>query len=88
MITVYTKPDCPLCRATRIYLNHHKITYIERDVSVDSDAFRWVADLGYASLPVVETGTEHWSGFKIEKLAGLKAFHPGDNNGVIEHDRE
>ena len=27
-----------------------------------------VKDLGYTNLPVVDTGTDHWSGLKLDKI--------------------
>jgi glutaredoxin-like protein NrdH len=72
-VTVYTRPDCYLCRATKIYLAQHQIPYTELDVSKDRAAAAAVVGLGYTALPVVTAGDEHWSGFRVNRLLALKA---------------
>jgi glutaredoxin-like protein NrdH len=70
MITVYTTPGCGSCDATKIWLRRNKIDYEVVDIEEGRGV---VEQLGYTQLPVVVAGSEHWSGFKIEKLAALKA---------------
>jgi glutaredoxin-like protein NrdH len=73
MITVYTKPGCGSCDATKIWLTRNKIDYLSVDIDTNHSARELVEKLGYTQLPVIVCGTEHWSGFRIDKLAGLKA---------------
>lgn len=70
-ITVYTKPDCVQCRATFRALNDRGIPYNVVDLSVDEEAMATVKELGYLQAPVVVTPTEHWSGFRIDKISTL-----------------
>jgi glutaredoxin-like protein NrdH len=73
MITVYTRPGCSACTATKVWLNRNRIGYAERDVSVDREAEIAVAELGYTSLPVIVAGNgHHWSGFRLEQLQALR----------------
>ena len=70
-ISVYTKSACPQCKATRRYLDKADLKYEVIDLSEDPEAAQYVASLGYHSVPVVVVGEDHWSGFRIEKIAEL-----------------
>lgn len=70
-ITVYTKPQCMQCRATFKTLDKHAIDYTAIDVTSDPEAFDYVTELGYSSVPVVVTDTAHWGGFRPDALAEL-----------------
>jgi glutaredoxin-like protein NrdH len=81
MITVYTRPGCGPCTATKVWLRRNRIEFVEREPDEALDAIGH----GFTSLPIVIAGTECWSGFRIDKLAGLKAFHPSNNSdGIAE----
>ena len=86
MITVYTKPSCGTCDATKLWLKRNAIEFVELDIEAIPLAREQVEEMGYTSVPVVRAGAEHWSGFRIEKLAALKTFHPSSNDGVIEYE--
>ncbi len=68
-VTVYTKPACVQCNATYRALDKKGIEYKVIDVTEDSAALEHVRTLGYMQAPVVETETEHWSGFRPDKIA-------------------
>lgn len=72
-ITVYTKPSCVQCTATYRALDAKGIEYEVRDLSTDEAALQAVKDLGYLQAPVVVAGTEHWSGFRPDKIQQLTA---------------
>ena len=75
-VTVYTKPSCVQCNATYRALDARGIKYEIKDLSVDEEAMETAKGLGYMQAPVVIAGSEHWSGFrpdKIEELAKLLA---------------
>jgi glutaredoxin-like protein NrdH len=69
MITVYSKPSCVQCTATYRALDKKGIEYTIFDVSVDEKALETVKQLGYLQAPVVVTETDHWSGFRPDKIA-------------------
>jgi glutaredoxin-like protein NrdH len=73
MVTVYTNPNCVQCEQTKKWLNLNEIEYSIVDLSSDAAALEMVLELGFKSAPVVITDTDKWSGFKLEKLAQLKA---------------
>lgn len=67
-ITVYSKPSCPQCDATKKYLKKMDAEYIEIDVSEDEEARQELLGMGYKQTPVVKSGDVHFSGFRIDKL--------------------
>lgn len=72
-ITVYTKPACVQCNATKKALDRAGLDYILVDISVDDQARDHVMGLGYLQAPVVEANGEHWSGFRPERISSLAA---------------
>lgn len=70
-VTVYTKPSCVQCNATYRALDKKGIEYTVIDVTEDSQALEHVRSLGYMQAPVVETESDHWSGFRPDKIATL-----------------
>lgn len=75
-VTVYSKPACVQCNATARAMDKQGITYTMVDMSEDADALDRVRAMGYMQAPVVMTDSDHWSGFrpdKIEQLADSSA---------------
>lgn len=70
-VTVYSKPSCVQCNATYRALGKKGIEYDVVDVSEDSTALAHVLALGYQQVPVVETASEHWSGYRPDKISSL-----------------
>ena len=62
-VTVYTKPACVQCTATKKALDRAGVDYETVDIAMDSDARDYVMALGYLQAPVVVAQDEHWSGF-------------------------
>ena len=75
-ITVYSKPNCVQCSATRRALDKAGLVYETVDISLDAEAFEQVTSLGYAQAPVVVAGEEHWSGFRPDKIKALALASP------------
>lgn len=73
-ITVYTKPACVQCNATKKALDRAGLDYDLVDISLDDEARDYVMALGYVSAPVVMAGAEHWSGFRPERIKELANF--------------
>ncbi|AKK09585.1 Glutaredoxin-like protein NrdH [Corynebacterium atrinae] len=72
-ITLYTKPACVQCKATKKALDRAGLEYDTVDISLDDDARDYVLALGYLQAPVVEANGEHWSGFRPERINNLTA---------------
>lgn len=73
-VTVYTKPQCVQCDATKRALSSSRVEYETVDITEDPDALATVKALRYAQAPVVVTNEDHWSGFRPDKI---KALAPG-----------
>ena len=71
MVTVYTKPACVQCNATYKALDKQGVEYRVVDISVDDEAREYVMALGYLQAPVVVTGSDHWSGFRPDRIKAL-----------------
>lgn len=70
--TVYTKSDCVQCDMTKKLMQREGVSYVEVNLEEDADAMQKVRDMGYQSAPVVVAGDSHWSGFRPERIKGLK----------------
>ena len=73
MVTVYSKPACVQCRATTRALDKAGINYDVVDITLDDEARDYVMALGHLQAPVVDTGTETWSGFRPDRIKALQA---------------
>lgn len=72
-ITVYTKPACPQCMATKRKLDKLGLDYRLVDLTKDEEARDHVVNtLGYSAAPVVEVdGDDHWGGYRPDDLEAL-----------------
>lgn len=70
-ITVYSKPRCVQCDATYRALDRAGVDYQKVDVSVDPQALEYILGLGYQQAPVVVAGSEHWSGFRPDRISAV-----------------
>lgn len=68
-ITVYSKPSCVQCKSTYRALDSKGLDYEIVDLTEDAEALELVKSLGYMSAPVVITDTDHWTGFRPDKIA-------------------
>ncbi|MGV9183759.1 glutaredoxin-like protein NrdH [Arcanobacterium canis] len=71
MITVYSKPSCVQCNATKRSLMKLGLEFTEVDLTADAQALESVQGLGYTSAPVVIANGEHWSGYRPDKIKAL-----------------
>jgi glutaredoxin-like protein NrdH len=71
MITVYTKPACVQCEATKRMMDKLSIDYNTVDITLDTEAFDMLISKGYKSAPVVITDNDSWAGFIPDKISGL-----------------
>ena len=71
-VTVYTKPACVQCTATKRALDKSGVAYTLVDIT-DPAARDHVIALGYRQAPVVVAGDTHWSGFRPDMIKALAA---------------
>ena len=72
-VTVFSKPSCVQCDATYRALDKRGVAYRTVDISTDAAALEMVRGLGYLQAPVVMAGTDHWSGYRPDKISSLAA---------------
>ncbi|MCP3425838.1 glutaredoxin-like protein NrdH [Rothia sp. AR01] len=70
-ITVYTKTSCVQCNATYRALDKRGVAYDVVDVTEDAQALEHIKALGYMQAPVVVTESDHWSGFRPDKIGEI-----------------
>ena len=68
MVTLYTKPNCVQCTATKRYLDTKGIAYTMLDVLQDEAAYVKIVERGFLQVPVVNVGDDWWSGFRPDRL--------------------
>lgn len=72
-ITLYTKPNCVQCDATKRRFAQLGIPHTEIDVTEDAEALAHIKTLGYLQAPVVELPNgRSWSGFRPDLIKNLK----------------
>lgn len=71
-IIIYTKNNCVQCNATKNALDRHGIDYQLINLDAQPDAIDNLKSLGYRQVPVVMADDDHWSGFRPDKIAGLR----------------
>lgn len=70
-ITVYAKPYCPQCDATKRQLDRQGIEYSVIDITQDPQALDELLRAGFMQAPVVVTEQESWSGYRPDKIRAL-----------------
>ncbi|WP_411839561.1 glutaredoxin family protein [Paracoccus sp. ME4] len=74
LVTVYSKPACPQCDATKRSLAAKGVSFRSIDVMEDAEAFKHVTEtLGIRQMPVVEAFGQAWCGFLPAKISWLQA---------------
>lgn len=75
MVKVYTKENCPPCKATKRKLDKEGIAFEEVPLESTPGASDYIKSLGYMQAPVVITPEDSWSGYipgKIVELAAVR----------------
>lgn len=71
-VTVYSNPNCVQCEQTKKYLTRKGLEFESKMISESPEIQAIIEENKYQSAPVVllENGYS-WSGFRMDKLAGL-----------------
>ncbi|MDU0969228.1 MAG: glutaredoxin-like protein NrdH [Actinomycetaceae bacterium] len=72
-ITLYSKPRCVQCDATKRAFAKQGIAYQEIDMTQDPSALEYVKGMGFKQAPVVVAGDDAWSGFRPDKIKSIVA---------------
>lgn len=71
MVTVYSNPNCVQCEQTKRWLSINSIPFESKMIADSPEIYELIETKGYKSAPVVVSGKDSWSGFKLDKLATL-----------------
>lgn len=71
MVKLYGADNCVQCKMTEKKLDELAIPYEKFNVRTDEDALNYIKSLGYQGIPVVDTGTTHFQGFRPSELSLL-----------------
>lgn len=70
-VVIYTLPSCVQCDTSKRLMKSMNIEYTEVDLSKNEEAYEMVRALGYTAAPVIISGEQHWSGFRMERIKAL-----------------
>ena len=70
-ITVYTKPNCPQCEATKRQLTRQGLDFNVIDLTQDPAALDTLRAAGFMQAPVVMTDDDSWAGYRPDKIRAL-----------------
>lgn len=70
-ITVYSKPACVQCDATKKDLKKRGLEFEVIDVTEDDAALEKVKSMGFLGAPVVIAGDQSWAGYRPDLIAPL-----------------
>ena len=75
-VKIYSTPTCVWCRATKEFLDEHKMPYEDINVAQDATAREYMFKRsGQMGVPVIEIGNEIIIGFdkaRISELLGIR----------------
>lgn len=70
-VTVFSKPACGQCEATKRHLNKLGVEYDVVDLTQDPESLARVKSMGHSQAPVVEYGGISFAGFQPDLLNEL-----------------
>jgi glutaredoxin-like protein NrdH len=71
-ITLWVKPACSMCDATKRQFDKRGIIYRTKRLDKSPKAVERFLAMGLTAAPIVETDTKRWSGFRLEKIKSLE----------------
>lgn len=69
-VTVYVKPNCPACVATKRQLDKDGVPYTVADIA---EVVHAAQARGITAAPVVQAGADMWGGYRPDRLKALVA---------------
>ncbi|HEY8718593.1 glutaredoxin domain-containing protein [Pengzhenrongella sp.] len=70
-VTVYTRPGCVQCTATKRALAQARVPHLVVDVDDHPEVLDTLRELDALALPVVVTSTGHWTGYRPDQIRAL-----------------
>ncbi|WEV75308.1 glutaredoxin-like protein NrdH [Bifidobacterium sp. ESL0800] len=72
-VTVFTKPRCPQCEATKRQLKRQGIAFETVDLTENPSTLEQITQAGFRQAPVVITPDASWSGYRPDLIKQLAA---------------
>jgi len=72
-ITVYSKPHCVQCEATKKRFTDNGVSFDVIDVTKDAEAMDLIISKGFVAAPVVNANGDWFSGFNPDKIDAVAA---------------
>lgn len=70
-VTVYTKPRCPQCEATKRQLTRQGVEFDTVDITSDPAILAEIQAAGFRQAPVVMTADTSWSGYRPDLIRAI-----------------
>lgn len=70
-VTVFTKPHCPQCDATKRQLTKQGVEFEVVDLSENPSTLEQLQEAGFRQAPVVITPDASWSGYRPDLIKQL-----------------
>lgn len=70
-VTVFTKPRCPQCEATKRQLTKQGIDFDVVDLTENPSTLEQLQEAGYRQAPVVVTPDASWAGYRPDLIKQL-----------------
>jgi glutaredoxin-like YruB-family protein len=71
-VKIYSTPTCVWCKATKEFLDEHKVKYEDINVASDAKAREYMLNrTGQMGVPVIEIGNDVIIGFDEERISEL-----------------
>ena len=71
-VKIYSTPTCVWCRATKEFLDEHKVPFEDINVAVEASAREYMFKRsGQMGVPVIEIGNEIIIGFDKSRISNL-----------------
>ena len=67
-VVIYTSTTCPHCHHAMDYLKEKNVEFVEKNVSVDPEARKFLISKGFMGVPVIYVDDEPIVGFDKAKL--------------------
>ena len=67
-ITIYSKPNCPQCAATKRAFDRLGAPYTVVDITTDPVALATLQEAGFRQAPVVFVDSDFWTGYRPDRL--------------------
>ena len=81
-ITIYSKPNCPQCAATKRAFDRLGAPYTVVDITTDPVALATLQEAGFRQAPVVFVDSDFWTGYRPDLIREVAQQVAADNRAA------